>query len=115
MTGDVTASHLVTAFLQDTDREFADIPTSQEAGGPPDFEVMAWGAVAALRGTPKPTLDNCRSDAIVVMQRPELRAKAAALGFTLSLGKSSGEMSQFIRSKIARYREVINATGARGD
>ena len=95
--------------------EFGDIPTSQEAGGPPDFEVKAWGAVAALRGTPGPILDKFRSDAIVVMQRPALREKAAALGFTLSLGKTSEEMSQFIRSEIDRYREVINATGARGD
>jgi len=95
--------------------EFPDIPTSQEAGGSPEFEVMAWGAVAALRGTPKPILERFRADAIRVMQRPELREKASNLGFTLSLGKTSEEMSDFIRSEIDRYREVINATGARGD
>jgi tripartite-type tricarboxylate transporter receptor subunit TctC len=94
--------------------DFPDVPTSVEAGGPA-VEVTGWGALVALRGTPKPILDKVRADAVVAMQSPEFQERAAKLGLTPSRGKTSEEMSQFIRSEIERYAEVIKATGARGD
>jgi tripartite-type tricarboxylate transporter receptor subunit TctC len=94
---------------------FLEIPTVEESGGPRGFDVTAWGFFATLRGTPAPILEKVRADAMAVMQRPEVRARAESLGFTLSRSRTQQELEAFIKSEITAYREVINATGARAD
>ena len=95
--------------------QFPDIPTVEEAGGPAGVEVIAWAAFAVPAGTPRVMIDKFRTDALRVMQRPDLRERVATFGFTLSVGKTPEEMTRFVRSEVDRYREVIKATGAQAD
>ena len=42
--------------------EFPDVPTVAEAGGPKDFEVSGWTAIAAHKGLPKAVADKINAD-----------------------------------------------------
>ena len=95
--------------------EFPDIPTIEEAGGPAGFDVSAWGMLVAPRGVPAAIIGRVRADAVRALQRPEMLQKLASFGLAGTEEKTPEELAKFIRSEAARYREVIEATGARVD
>jgi tripartite-type tricarboxylate transporter receptor subunit TctC len=55
------------------------VPTVAEAGFS-DFEVLAWFALFAPRGTPDAVIDRLSSEIEKIVKRPEIREKMAALG-----------------------------------
>src|SRR5207249_3441912 len=60
---------------------FTDVPTVAEAGGPANFEVKAWVALFAPRGTPKPVIARINGDINKALAEPDVREKFAAIGF----------------------------------
>jgi tripartite-type tricarboxylate transporter receptor subunit TctC len=84
-----------------------DIPTSVEAGVP-DMRVQVFNGVFAPAGTPKEALD------VLKAASAKVRADAA---FAQDLEKAGAEMfthpepERFVREEVARWNDVINATG----
>lgn len=92
-----------------------DVPTVEEAGGPAGFEVIAWAALTVVRDVPEPVIRKIREDAYRVMQRPELRQRAAAMGMSLSQGRNTEELRTFIRAETEKYGQVVKASNAYAD
>jgi tripartite-type tricarboxylate transporter receptor subunit TctC len=55
------------------------VPTVAEAGFS-DFEVLAWFALFAPRGTPAPIVDRLAAEIEKIVKRPDMREKMAKLG-----------------------------------
>ena len=94
---------------------FPQVPTIAEEGGPAGFEVQGWAFLIGLRGTPPAALEKVRVDTIQAMNRPEISGKLRGFGLEVSKGMTREDMQAFIRSESERYRQVITATGARGE
>jgi tripartite-type tricarboxylate transporter receptor subunit TctC len=91
------------------------VPTVEEAGGPAGFDIQGWALLTGLRGIPAPILAKVRTDAAEVMNRPEIRGKLNNFGLDVSKGMTSEALEAFIRGETEKYRQVITATGARGE
>ena len=88
---------------------FPDVPTAGEAGGPADFEVIAWTTIAAPKGLPQPLIDQLRRDFAQALVDPEVTAGYAACGYERYL-PTQDEFAQFLRDESARFAEVIRAS-----
>ena len=85
---------------------YPDIPTVAEAGGPAGFEVKAWTAVFAPRGTPKALTARLNADVAKALAKPDVRERFAAFGCE-PLPVASGEMAKLLDAESRRYAEII--------
>lgn len=60
---------------------FLDIPTVAEAGGPADFELSAWVALLAPKGTPKDIIEKIQKDVAIALTDPEVKTRLATVTF----------------------------------
>lgn len=84
-----------------------DVPTIAESGYP-NYEVMAWSALFAPRGTPRDAIDRVNSAANKALAEPELTRRLAELGST-AIGGSSNDLRQLVATELNRWPEVIRA------
>jgi tripartite-type tricarboxylate transporter receptor subunit TctC len=87
-----------------------DVPTMIEQGFA-DFEAVAWIGFLAPGGTPRPIIERYHREIARLAQTPEVREKLEALQFEVIAG-SPEHFTQWIRTEIRRWGEVIKATGA---
>jgi tripartite-type tricarboxylate transporter receptor subunit TctC len=90
---------------------YKDVPTVLEAGGPPNFEVSGWTAIAAPKGLPKAVTDKIQKDIEKALGEADVRAKFVSFGyepFTLS----REQLAQYIQTESARQAEVIKKAKA---
>jgi len=85
---------------------YPDIPTVAEAGGPAGFEVKAWTAVFAPRGTPKALTARLNADVAKALAEPDVRERFAAFGYE-PLPVAPGEMAKLLDAESRRYAEII--------
>lgn len=94
--------------------KFPQVPTVEEATGLKDFEVHAWAALMARRGTPQAILDKMQSDVVQVIQHPDIQRRANNIGIEVT-GRKPAEIATLISSETERYRAVIDKTGVQRD
>jgi tripartite-type tricarboxylate transporter receptor subunit TctC len=90
---------------------YKDVPTVLEAGGPPNFEVSGWTAIAAPKGLPNAVTDKIQKDIEKALGEADVRAKFVSFGyepFTLS----REQLAQYIQTESARQAEVIKKAKA---
>ncbi len=85
---------------------FTDIPTVAEAGGPANFEVKAWVALLAPRGTPKPIIDRINADVGKALSEPDARERLAGFGFE-PFASPPGDIAKLIDADSRRYGEIV--------
>jgi tripartite-type tricarboxylate transporter receptor subunit TctC len=85
---------------------FADVPTVAEAGGPADFEVKAWVALLAPRGTPDPVIARINEGVAKALAEPDVRERLAGFAFE-PFSLPPGEIAKQIDADSRRYGEVI--------
>jgi tripartite-type tricarboxylate transporter receptor subunit TctC len=90
-----------------------EVPTMIEQGFA-DFEAVAWIGFLAPGGTPRTIIDRYNREIVRIAGSPEVRGKLEALQFELVAGTPE-QFSQWIRSEIPRWGQVIKATGAKAD
>ncbi|MBA2961571.1 MULTISPECIES: Bug family tripartite tricarboxylate transporter substrate binding protein [Ramlibacter] len=90
---------------------FKDVPTVAEAGGPANFEVSGWTAIAAPKGLPKPVADKIRADIEKALAEPDVREKFVSFGYE-PFTPSREEFNQYIQSESTRFAGIIKQTGA---
>ena len=88
---------------------FPEVPTLAESGMP-GFEVGAWQGVMVPAATPKPVIDRLNAEIQKALQNPDLRAKLAGQGAE-PLGSTPAEYGAYVKKEIARWAQVVKASG----
>lgn len=72
----------------------------------PDFDVLAWYAVAAPKTLPAPIAQRLNEPVRSILQRPDIKEKFAAFGAE-PFSTSPREAQQFLAAEVARWTKVI--------
>lgn len=90
---------------------FKDVPTVAEAGGPKEFEVSGWTAIAAPKSVPKAVADKIQQDIAKALAEPDIREKFVSFGYE-PFTPSRDQFTQYIQSESNRLAEVIKKSKA---
>ena len=82
-----------------------DVPTVAEAGFS-DFEVLAWFAVFAPRGTPEPIVQRLAAEIEKIVKRPDIREKMAKLGAEPRF-MNPKQLTDFVTVKSAKFGKLL--------
>jgi putative tricarboxylic transport membrane protein len=89
-----------------------DVPTTKE-GGLPEYQVSAWNAIFAPKGTP-PEVTKRLNDALVkALDDPATSKRLLELGADLTNreARSPAGLRKLVESEVARWRKVLAAAG----
>ena len=92
---------------------FPDVPTVQEAGVP-GYEVTTWYALWAPAGTPQDVINKLQQEVAKAMTSPQLKDVWAQQGASPG-GNTPSEFGAFVKAEIAKWADVVKASGARID
>jgi tripartite-type tricarboxylate transporter receptor subunit TctC len=92
-----------------------DVPTSKEAGLP-EYEVSAWNALFAPKGTPKEIVTKLNQTLVKALDDPATRKRLLDLGSVLPQGneRSPEALAELVRKEVARWTPILKAAGAVG-
>jgi tripartite-type tricarboxylate transporter receptor subunit TctC len=90
-----------------------DVPTLIESGVK-NFESTVWVGMAATGGTPQPIIRKLHDELIRALQVPDMQARLAPLGAE-PVGSTPEQFAALIREDIARWAQVVKASGVRLD
>ncbi len=82
--------------------------------GVPGFEVTAWNALYAPRGTPPQVIGLLNAEMARILAQPETRQRLLALGFEPA-GGSPAHLAEFARAERQKWSQLIKAAGIKGD
>jgi tripartite-type tricarboxylate transporter receptor subunit TctC len=88
-----------------------DVPTIAESGVP-GYEASLWQAVVAPAGTPAPIIARLNREIVAALAAPDVKAALVRHGIELAPGTPE-QLAERIRDDIAKWRDVIQATGIR--
>ncbi|WP_144640836.1 Bug family tripartite tricarboxylate transporter substrate binding protein [Bordetella genomosp. 13] len=80
--------------------------------GVPDFEVIAWNALFAPKGTPRAVVDRLNQAVNQILQEPETRARLLQLGYEPA-GGSAKDLAEFAEQERAKWGPIIRKAGIR--
>ena len=88
-----------------------DVPTSKEAGLAA-FQVTAWNALFAPKGTPKPVVDKLADALDKALDDPAVRKRLLDLGSDIpgKTGRGPQALSTLVKSEIERWAPVLKGT-----
>ena len=88
-----------------------ELPTVAESGFP-GFEITTWYGYLAPARTPASAIQRLNAETIKALNEPEVKNVFSAQGLDV-VGNSPQEFAAMIKKDIAKYAEVIKASGAR--
>ena len=93
-----------------------DVPTTKE-GGLPEFQVSAWNAVFAPKGTPPEVLAKLSGALLKALDDETTRKRLLDLGADLSdrVAQTPQGLQKLVESEVARWNRVLKAVGATGN
>ena len=90
-----------------------DVPTVAEAGVK-GFETSIWFALFAPAGTPKDIVERLNAAATKALADGDLKAKYAAQGID-TIGGTTAQITDLVRSELAKWAKVVRESGAKVD
>ncbi len=78
------------------------------------FEVTAWNAMYAPRGTPKDIVDRLNAEVIKILALPEVRNRLLQLGFEPTSGTPE-QLAAYEKQERAKWGPLIKAAGLKAD
>jgi tripartite-type tricarboxylate transporter receptor subunit TctC len=90
---------------------FADVPTVAEAGGPKNFEVTGWTALAAPKGTPRAITDRIQRDVEAALAEPDIREKFVSFAYE-PFPQTRDQFTKMMQAESTRFAEVIKRANA---
>jgi tripartite-type tricarboxylate transporter receptor subunit TctC len=90
---------------------FPDIPTMEEAGVP-GYETNTWNAFFAPAGTPPEVVARLNAAANAALKDETVARRLAEVGAS-TVGGTPEELAEHVKSEVARWKPVIEASGAR--
>jgi tripartite-type tricarboxylate transporter receptor subunit TctC len=85
--------------------EHPDVPTMKEIGYP-EVGTLAWQALFAPAGTPKPVLEKLASAAVAAMETPAPKAIFAKQNFNIVPLKSLDEAKPWLAGEMATWKKI---------
>jgi tripartite-type tricarboxylate transporter receptor subunit TctC len=86
-----------------------EVPTVAEAGFP-EFENASWVGWFAPVGTPAAVVARLNAEANAAIRQPDVRDRLALIGFEPQSG-SVAEFTRFVQEEVAKWANVVKATG----
>jgi tripartite-type tricarboxylate transporter receptor subunit TctC len=85
------------------------VPTAKEQGLA--FEVSAWNALFAPKGTPKPIVDKLNAAAVKALDDPNVRKRLLELGSVIpdKDGRTPQALATLVSTEIDRWTPIIKA------
>lgn len=105
---DGTLRALATTALR-RDAALPELPTIAETGLA-GFDMRLWIGLAAPAGTPGDIIDRLSSTTAQALRAAEVKSTLAAQGFEPMIG-SAAQFGDFYRREVAKWADVIRATG----
>ncbi|MBI3938874.1 MAG: tripartite tricarboxylate transporter substrate binding protein [Betaproteobacteria bacterium] len=90
-----------------------EVPTMAESGLP-GFEASAWFGVFAPARTSKDVVGRLNAEIVKILQVPDLRGRLSSQGAD-PIGSTPEQFGDYVRSEIAKWARVIEASGARAE
>jgi tripartite-type tricarboxylate transporter receptor subunit TctC len=92
------------------------VPTTAE-GGMPQFQVSAWNALFAPKGTPKDVVAKLNDALAKALDDGATRQRLLDLGGILPDGseRTPGALGDLVKKEVARWTPILKATGALGE
>jgi len=96
-----------------TDRStiYPDLPTMQQAGVQ-NFDLGTWFGVFATGGTPQPIIDKLNAAYSKALRDPDVRKNLLTMGSTAE-PTSPQAFAELVKHDLAKYKEVVAASGAK--
>lgn len=91
---------------------YPDIPSVAEAGGLPDYDVVAWHGLVAPKGLPPAVLSALNGALDAGLKAPALVAQLEPTG-VMPAGGTSGQFGTLIQAEIPRYGKVVRDNNIR--
>lgn len=90
-----------------------EVPTTTEAGLP-QYQVSAWNAVFAPKGTPKPIIDKLNDAIVKALDDDTVRKRLLDLGSDIPdrAGRSPEALGDLVKREVDRWTPIIKAAGA---
>jgi len=87
-----------------------EVPTSKEAGLP-DYQVSAWNALFAPKGTPKEIVAKLNDTLIKALDNDATRKRLLELGSVIpdKAGRSPQALAELVKSEVARWNPILKA------
>ena len=89
---------------------YPDVPTVGESGGPKDFEVVGWTALAAPKGLNPAIVQKIRRDMEKALAEPDIAQRYATFGYEL-FPTTPEQFTGYVKSESARYADIIKKAG----
>jgi tripartite-type tricarboxylate transporter receptor subunit TctC len=90
-----------------------DLPTFAESGLP-GFEVTAWYAIFAPKGTPKEVVAKLNSAIAKAVGMKDVREKFASLG-AVPVGGTPDQLAMYIKTELGRWSAAVKSSGAKAE
>jgi tripartite-type tricarboxylate transporter receptor subunit TctC len=90
---------------------YKDVPTVAEAGGPANFEISGWTAIAAPKGLPRAVAEKITRDIEKVLSEPDVQEKYLAFGYE-AFPTTREQFVQYIQAESAKQAAVIKKAEA---
>jgi tripartite-type tricarboxylate transporter receptor subunit TctC len=90
-----------------------EVPTFAESGYP-EFVLLNWYGILAPAGAPRAALQRLNASIVAGLKGSEVPARLAGAGVDAA-PSTPEELEAWVRSDIARYRRIIELTGAKPD
>jgi tripartite-type tricarboxylate transporter receptor subunit TctC len=107
--GNIKALGIATESRSDA---LKDVPTTKEAGLPA-FQVSAWNAVFAPKGTPADVVAKLNAALVKALDDESTRKRLLELGSVIpdKAGRSPDALQKLVESEVARWTPVLKAAG----
>lgn len=89
------------------------VPTTKE-GGLPEYEVSAWNAMFAPKGTPQPIVDKLTNALDKALNDENVKKRMLELGSVMPEGPERGQkaLADHVKKEVARWTPVLKAAQA---
>ncbi len=91
-----------------------DIPTVSEAGVP-GYVATTWYGLAAPGQTPRGIIDRVNADMRKVLAEPEVKSQLSHLGIDEPSPSTPEQLSELVRTELAKWAKVVKDSGAKID
>jgi tripartite-type tricarboxylate transporter receptor subunit TctC len=90
-----------------------DVPTTREAGLP-DFQVSAWNALFAPKGTPKDIVAKLNQALVKALDDEATRKRLLELGSVIpdAAGRTPQALAELVQSEVARWGPILKSSAA---
>jgi tripartite-type tricarboxylate transporter receptor subunit TctC len=91
-----------------------DVPTTKEAGLP-DYQVSAWNAIFAPKGTPQAVVDRLSGALIKALDDSATQKRLLDLGGVLPQGeeRTPAYLGEFVQKEVARWTPILKAANSK--